>query len=309
MSERVRPTGPIARAAARLVEAGIGSSARAEAEWLAAHVLGVPRARLALSAGFTPDQLAAFDALVARRASREPLQHLLGTAPFRYLELAVGPGVFVPRPETELLAEWGITVARELARRAGEVIVVDLCSGSGAIALSVANELPDARVVAVERPGPALDWLRRNAAARREAGDRPVTVVAADVTDPQLLADLRGQVDVVLCNPPYVPRGTPVPPEVADHDPPEAVFAGSDGLAVIRPVIVRAAALLRPGGALGVEHDDTQGEAVPRLLRAHGYVDIGEHRDLAGRPRFATARRALPTDRVDRPGAWQTGSS
>ncbi|WP_431974081.1 peptide chain release factor N(5)-glutamine methyltransferase [Micromonospora haikouensis] len=285
-SERLRPTVAVARAARVLAAAGIDAP-RAEAELLAVHVLGVPRGRLALADGLTPDQLDRYDALVARRADREPLQHLTGSAAFRHLELAVGPGVFVPRPETELLAGWGVDQAR-----AGSPLVVDLCSGSGAIALAVAQETPAARVVAVERSPAALAWLRRNAADRAAAGDRPVEVLAADVTDPGLLGDLEGRVDVLLCNPPYVPRAVEVPPEVAAHDPDEAVFGGADGLDVIRPVLARAARLLRPGGVLGVEHDDTHGAAVPALLVADGrYEAVEEHRDLAGRPRFATARR------------------
>ncbi|MBB5824602.1 peptide chain release factor N(5)-glutamine methyltransferase [Micromonospora carbonacea] len=321
-SERLRPTVAVARAARVLAAAGIDAP-RAEAELLAAHVLGVPRGRLALADGLAPDQLDRYDALVARRATREPLQHLTGTAAFRHLELAVGPGVFVPRPETELLAGWGVDQARLRSggggssgpggsavpggsaasgaapagapATAGSPLVVDLCSGSGAIALAVAQETPAARVVAVERSPAALAWLRRNAADRAAAGDRPVEVVAADVTDPGLLGGLEGRVDVLLCNPPYVPRAVEVPPEVAAHDPDEAVFGGADGLDVIRPVLARAALLLRPGGVLGVEHDDTHGAAVPALLAADGrYEVVEEHRDLAGRPRFTTARRRLP---------------
>lgn len=286
-TSRERPGLAVARAARVLAEAGV-EGARGEAELLAAYVLGVPRGRLALADGFTPAQLDRFDALVARRADRVPLQHLTGTAPFRHLELAVGPGVFVPRPETELLAGWGV----EQAQRSAAPLVVDLCSGSGAIALAVAQEVPAARVVAVEGSSEALSWLRRNAADRVAAGDRPVEVVAADVTAPDLLADLVGRVDVLLCNPPYVPADVVVPPEVGRHDPANAVFGGADGLAVIRPVVARAAALLRPGGVLGIEHDDTHGEAVPRLLAEAGrYASIAGHADLAGRPRFATATR------------------
>ncbi|MEU8190717.1 HemK/PrmC family methyltransferase, partial [Micromonospora carbonacea] len=275
-SERLRPTVAVARAARVLAAAGIDAP-RAEAELLAAHVLGVPRGRLALADGLAPDQADRYDALVARRATREPLQHLTGTAAFRHLELAVGPGVFVPRPETELLAGWGVdqarlrsggggpsipggsavpggssvpggSVAGAAPLAAGSPLVVDLCSGSGAIALAVAQETPAARVVAVERSPAALAWLRRNAADRAAAGDRPVEVVAADVTDPGLLGGLEGRVDVLLCNPPYVPRAVEVPPEVAAHDPDEAVFGGADGLDVIRPVLARAALLLRPSG-------------------------------------------------------------
>ncbi|MGK5742501.1 peptide chain release factor N(5)-glutamine methyltransferase [Micromonospora sp. URMC 103] len=304
-ANRKRPSAAVARAARVLGDAGVGA-ARTEAELLAAYVLGVPRGRLALADGFDGDQLATFDALVARRAHREPLQHLMGSAAFRRLELAVGPGVFVPRPETELLAGWGI----EQGRGRDAPLVVDLCSGSGAIALAVAQELPSARVVAVERSPDALRWLRRNAAARAAAGDRPVEVVEADVTAPELLEDLVGRVDVLLCNPPYVPADTVVAPEVAGYDPAEAVFGGVDGLAVIRPVVTRAAALLRPGGAFGVEHDDTHAADVPALLVADGrFTAVTAHRDLTGRPRFATASRRSDGRRPDAGPAWQTGSS
>jgi len=281
-------SGPaITRAAVRLAAVGV-ASARADAELLAAYVLGVPRGRLAVSNGFADDQLKAFEELISRRAAREPLQHLTGTAPFRHLEVAVGPGVFVPRPETELLAGWGI----EAARAAGAIpVVLDLCSGTGAIALAVAQEVPGAVVYAVERSPEALHWLRRNVAERAAAGDSPVTVVAADVTRADLLAELAGAVDVVLCNPPYVPDGADVPPEVRDHDPVDAVFGGPDGLGVARPVVARAAALLRPGGALGIEHDETQSGAVPGLLVRDGRFEaIERHTDLAGRPRYTTAR-------------------
>jgi release factor glutamine methyltransferase len=272
----------IEQARAIFTEAGIDAP-QVDAELLAAAVLGVPRSRLGLAEGFDAPSAARFDDLVRARAARRPLQHLVGTAPFRLREVAVGPGVFIPRPETELLVDWGL--ARIGGRRAP--VVVDLCGGTGAIALSVAEEHPGARVYAVEDSPEALEWLRRNA-----AGVDAVTVVAGDVTDPATLSTVDGQVDLVLCNPPYVPDGTPVQPEVAEHDPYRAVFGGPDGLAVIRPVIHRAAGLLRPGGWLGVEHDDSHGEAVPALLRAAGgWTDVTDHRDLAGRPRFATARR------------------
>lgn len=297
----------MAAAARDLLAAGV-TSARAEAELLAAYVLGVPRGRLALADGFTDGELERYRTLVSRRARREPLQHLTGSAGFRHLELAVGPGVFVPRPETELLAGWGVEQACRTGRP--EPLVVDLCSGSGAVALSVAQEVPAARVVAVERSSAALVWLRRNAARRAGAGDRPIEVVEADATDPELLAELVGRVDVLLCNPPYVPQAVAVPPEVAGHDPAEAVFGGADGLAVIRPVIDRAATLLRPGGRLGVEHDDSHGAVVPELLAVDGrYTAIGEHHDLAGRPRFVTASRRADHPAAGAAGTWQTGSS
>ncbi len=278
----------IAAAAGELVRAGV-ASARVDAEWLAAHVLGVPRGRLPATPEFTAEAYAAYRRLVAARVRRVPLQHLVGTAGFRWLDLAVGPGVFVPRPETELLVDWGLA---RVAAAGPAPIVVDLCAGSGAIALAVAHEAPHIRGYAVESAPEALVWLRRNAADRATAGDPEVCVVAADATDSATLSILDGQVAVVLCNPPYVPETTPLPPEVADHDPPAAVFGGPDGLAVIRPVIARAGALLRPGGWLGIEHDDTHGAAVPVLLAADGrYAEIADHPDLAGRPRFAVARR------------------
>ena len=279
-TERTRLAPALAEAAARLAEAGVASP-RVDAELLAAHTLGVGRGRLLLIDTLRGDELRRFGELVAERARRIPLQYLLGTAAFRHLELAVGPGVFVPRPETELLAGWGI------ARTVPGATVVDLCSGTGAIALSVADEAEPGRVFAVERSPAALAYLRRNAV------DFPsVRVVPGDVNDPELLVECRGGVDVLLCNPPYVPDGTAVPPEVSDHDPAEAVFGGADGLVLIRPVIALAAALLRPGGAVGIEHDDVHAEAVPELLRADGrFADVAAHEDLAGRPRYATARR------------------
>jgi release factor glutamine methyltransferase len=271
----------VARAAEVLAATGVPSP-RTDAELLAAHVLGISRGRLALVDSWDPRQRARFEELVGRRADRVPLQHLTGTVGFGRLTLAVGPGGFVPRPETELLAQWAVTT--------GGSMIVDLGSGTGALALAIAHELPGAQVYAVERSPAALAWLRRNAADRAAAGDRPVEVVAGDATDPAVLAGLDGTVDLVVANPPYVPDRVPVPPEVADHDPPEAVFAGPDGLAVIRPMIARAAALLRPGGWLGLEHDDSHAAAVVAMLH-RSFTRIADHRDLAGRPRYVTAAR------------------
>ena len=263
-----------------LARAGI-DTAGLDAQLLLAHVLGVPRAALLPSAAVTVDQQAAFEALVARRVTREPLQHIVGDAAFRYVTVAVGPGVFVPRPETELLVDAVLPVLRG----AGAPVAVDLCSGSGALALAIAGEVPTARVLAVEASQPALGWLERNTAGSR------VEVVAADVTDPGLLAPLHGGVDAIVCNPPYVPAATPVGAEVR-HDPAEAVFAGADGLALMPAVLDRAADLLRPGGVLALEHDDTHGESVPALLGAHGqFTDVTDHLDLAGHPRYALATR------------------
>jgi release factor glutamine methyltransferase len=280
----VRVAEAVAQAAGELAAAHVASP-RADAELLAAFILAVPRGRLAAATEFTGEQFQRYRCLVARRTDRVPLQHLTGTAPFRHLEIAVGPGVFVPRPETEVLVEWGLGW---LAARPGPAVVVDLCAGSGAIAAAVATEAPGAAVHAVERDPAALEWLRRNVAGR------DVTVVAGDATDPAVLGPLAGRVDLALANPPYVPRigAAGLPPEVREHDPTGAVFAGTDGLDVIRRLIPGVAVLLRPGGAVGVEHDDTHAYVVPTLVAEDGrFTDVRLHHDLAGRPRFTTATR------------------
>ena len=283
----MKPNELLAGATRRLAEAGV-ESPRVDAELLLAAVLDVPRARLLTLDGVPDDALARFEVILDQRADRVPLQHLTGRAPFRYLELAVGPGVFVPRPETEQLAGWAVDA---LAQRTAPV-VVDLGSGSGALALSIAHEVPEARVTAVERDPGAIEWTRHNAAARAAAGDREVEVLAGDMTDPRLLPDLDGTVDLVVSNPPYVPDGARVPREVADHDPPLALWGGPDGLDVVCGLLSTAARLLRPGGLLGIEHADAQGESLPALVRGHGeFAGVEDHPDLAGRPRFTTSRR------------------
>jgi release factor glutamine methyltransferase len=278
----------LAAATGRLAEAGV-ESPRVDAELLLAHVLAVPRARLLTLVDVAEDAAGRYDALLAQRADRVPLQHLTGRAPFRHLELAVGPGVFVPRPETEQLAGWALERLAGMA----EPVVVDLGAGSGALALSLAHEHPGARITAVERDPGAIDWTRHNAAARAAAGDTPVEVLAGDMTDPELLRSLDGAVDLLVSNPPYVPDGARVPREVADHDPPLALWGGPDGLDVVRGLLRTAARLLKPGGRLGIEHADQQGSALPALVRSHGgFADVEDHADLAGRPRFTTARRS-----------------
>ncbi|MGK8486129.1 peptide chain release factor N(5)-glutamine methyltransferase [Nocardia asiatica] len=264
-------------------------SPQADAEHLAAHVLGVERTRLALTPLVAPDELAQFRALVDRRAQRIPLQHLTGTAVMGALDLAVGPGVFVPRPETELLYAWALAQLEALPHD-HTPIVVDLCTGSGALALAVAHARPDAEVHAVELDPAALVWARRNADDRIAAGDTPITLYADDATDPELLTDLNGRVDIVVSNPPYIPEGARLDPEVADHDPSLALFGGPDGLEVIRGMVPNIARWLRPGGATAIEHDDTNGSGVAALLTATGvFTDIVEHPDLAGKPRFVAA--------------------
>lgn len=274
--------------AERILAAAGVPSPRADAELIAAHVLDVPRTNLPLVPLADASVIDAIGQLVAKRARRVPLQHLTGWAAMGEITVDVGPGVFVPRPETELLLGW--TLAWLEGRNSP--VIVDLCTGSGALALALAHARPDAAVYAVERDPVALSWARRNADTFAGAGDTPIRLCSGDVTAPALFAELDGVVDLVVCNPPYVPSGTAVPPEVAEHDPTEAVFGGPDGLDVIRPAITCATRLLAPGGALGIEHDDSHGEAVPALLASRRVLtDVEDHRDYAGRPRFTTATR------------------
>jgi release factor glutamine methyltransferase len=223
-----------------------------------------------------------FETYVGRRAAREPLQHITGRAHFRHVTLAVGPGVFVPRPETEVVAGAAIAAARRLPAP----VVVDLCTGSGAIALSLADEVPAASVHAVESDEAAHAWAGRNCAGTG------VDLRLGDMAD--ALHDLDGRVDVVVSNPPYIPVGAHVrDPEVAAHDPALALWSGTDGLDAVRVVEQVAGRLLRPGGTVVVEHADLQGRTAPAVFAATGrWTDVRDHRDLAGRDRYLTAVRA-----------------
>lgn len=270
-------------ATSRLAEAGVPSP-ETDAVALAAHLLamtpGEVRKAMVLGAA-VPD---AFERLVDERVARVPLQHLTGRAGFRRLELSVGPGVFVPRPETELVAGLAIGAALDLEAP----VVVDLCTGSGAIALSVADEVPAATVYAVELGPEAHAWAERNVSDTGLAVDLRL----GDATE--AFPELEGSVDVVVSNPPYIPVGmVPLDPEVRDHDPELALYGGSDdGLAIPLAVARRAAHLLRPGGLLVMEHADSQGVSLPRALERTGeWTDVADHDDLAGRPRATTARR------------------
>lgn len=279
----------LVRAAAdRLAAAGVASPEHDAAELLA-HVLGTTRGRLPLVETVDLPVRQRYDDLVARRAAREPLQHLTGSAAFRYVEVAVGPGVFVPRPETELLAGWAIDRAREVLAAGEAPVVVDLCTGSGVIARSIADEVPEARVHAVELDPAAHAWAERNLAGTG------VDLRLGDLAT--AFDELAGQVHVLVSNPPYVPLEAweSVAVEARDHDPHLALFSGDDGLDAIRVIAVRGLVLLRPGGGVGVEHADAQGEAAPAVFSRDGrWEEVRDHRDLAGRPRFLTARRPQP---------------
>lgn len=268
-----------------LAEAGV-QSPRHDATALAAHVLGQERLELVLAPP-VPDGFAEeFAGLVERRRNREPLQHLVGTTGFRYLTLLVEPGVFVPRPETEVVAQ----VAVDEALRRANPLVVDLCCGAGGIAVAVATEVPSARVVAVDLSPEAVDLTRRNA----EHNGATVRVELGDVADPTLLSELDGTVDVLVANPPYIPPDAePVDPEVRDHDPDLALYGGGlDGLEVPRAVLRAAARLLVPGGLLVMEHAEVQDAAARADALATGaFVDIESRPDLTGRPRMLVARR------------------
>jgi release factor glutamine methyltransferase len=210
-----------------------------------------------------------------------PLQHLTGTAAFGPITVHVGAGVFIPRPETESLLEWA--VAQPLSP---QPVIVDLCTGSGALALALLNNWPDARIVAVDDSEDALGYARRNVAGT------PVEVIRADVTTAGLLTELDDQVDLIVANPPYIPDGVELEPEVAEHDPPHALFGGPDGMAVINGIVGLAARVLRDGGRCAIEHDDTtSARTVEAFTRTGQFVDVNARRDLTGRQRFVTATR------------------
>jgi release factor glutamine methyltransferase len=275
-------------AATRLAAAGIPTP-EVDAELLVGHVTGLGRGELAAAivTGRTLSgrDAAQVDELVERRAAREPLQHITGTAYFRSLRLAVGPGVFVPRPETELLVQYAIDELRALPDPAP--VAVDLGTGSGAIALSIASEVPQSEVYAVENSVDAFVWARQNATT---VGAPNATVVFDDLA--QALTRLDGTVSLVVSNPPYVPDAAiPRDPEVRLHDPAHALYGGADGLDVVRAVSATALRLLRPGGRVLIEHGELQGEPIRDLLAADGWSAPATFRDLTQRDRITSATR------------------
>jgi release factor glutamine methyltransferase len=294
------------RDAAELLRLAGVSSPDHDASWLLASVLDVSRSELALVSHLNEDQQRAFAELVRRRTAREPLQHILSEAWFRHLTLHVGPGVFVPRPETEVLVELALEFLAD-APDTPRPSIADLCTGSAVVALSIATEQPGVDVHAVELSSDALPWAYRNLDAHEPdlaRVDSTVSLHAGDATScaEGLLRAFVGKVDIVTCNPPYIPDGAiPRDPEVREFDPAMALFGGPDGLAVVREIVGQAAQLLRPGGLLLIEHGDEQGDSandagLPALLRESTYFShVKDHRDLAGRPRVTSGLRTFPT--------------
>jgi release factor glutamine methyltransferase len=259
-----------------------------DAEILFAHLLGLTRMELhnpiALERALAEisDESAIVDGyaqLVKRRCNHEPVQYLTGTAGFRNLDLAVGPGVLVPRPETEGLVE---EVLKHIANLPGPVSVIDLGAGSGAMAISIATEAPNTHVIAVEKSSDAIEWLKQNVAFY----DESIRIVQGDVAD--VLEGVK--CDVVVANPPYVPDSQPLPKDVATFEPAIALFGGSDGLDIPKRFIAAAARLLKVGGLLAIEHTETQGESIANLLSTD-FTQISLHLDLTGRPRWTSAIR------------------
>ena len=272
---------------ARFEQAGI-ASAQTDAELLLARALEISRAELALALAtdktLPAEAAARLAPLADRREAREPLQHILGIAYFRHLELEVGPGVFVPRPETEMLVQ--LAMERLSAFASPAPIAVDLGTGSGAIALALATEVPHAQVYAVEKSEDAIVWTRRNNARY----DNPITLIQGDLA--VAFAELNGTVSVVVSNPPYIPAAAvPRDPEVRNFDPELALYGGEDGLDIVRQVSATAQRLLHPGGALLIEPGELQGQEIRELLTADGWRGAETHTDLTLRDRFTTATK------------------
>ena len=275
-------------AIARLTNAGVATP-EVDTDLLMGHVLGLSRGEVQAKAiagvELRPDQLDELGEMLDRRAAREPLQHITGRAYFRSLELAVGPGVFVPRPETEQVAQYAIDALRAVPGE--QPVAVDLGTGSGAIAFSMATEVPHSRIYAVEVSAAAFEWTTRN---RELTGADNTELVLDDLAD--ALPELDGTVDVVISNPPYIPDdAVPRDLEVQLHDPRTALYGGTDGLDVVRRVSQTALRLLHPGGTLVLEHGELQGTSIAELLRVDGWIAVATHRDLLGRDRATTALR------------------
>lgn len=272
--------------ATQLADAGVPDPL-VDTELLLGHVLGRTRGEVQAAAvrgdAVGDSEAARLQELAQRRAAREPLQHLTGVAAFRHLELAVGPGVFVPRPETETVVQFAIDAL--IASAEGAPVAVDLGTGSGAIAMAMATEVPHAQVFAVERSPEAHAWAARNTASAEN-----LTLVLGDLAS--AFDELRGRVAVVISNPPYVPDDAiPRDPEVRLHDPAQALYGGADGLDVVRVISTRALELLHAGGLLVLEHGELQGAEIRGILERDGWRSAATHQDLTRRDRATTALR------------------
>ncbi|NYE75392.1 peptide chain release factor N(5)-glutamine methyltransferase [Microlunatus parietis] len=275
----------LAEATDRLREAGVPSP-DTDARLLLAHAAGFEPSQLLIMDRVDDDQRRRYLELIIRRARREPLQHLTGRAFFRHVELAVGPGVFVPRPETEVMTGWAVERLQKSIMDGNRPLVIELGTGSGAIAKALADEAPGCTVIAVERDHRAAEWAAGNLAGTG------VELIKSDMAE--LPGDWDGRCDLVISNPPYIPWEAyeSVAPEARDHDPELALYSGADGLDAIRVLTGLAARLLKPGGLVATEHSDLQGEAVVALFAGHGgFGSVRDHRDLTGRSRFTTAVR------------------
>lgn len=283
MTAGERPTLLARRAAVRLQ--GQVASPEVDARLLLAHLLGRRPGDLVTAPPLTADEEGRYAELLDARAAGVPLQHLTGEAWFRGVRVEVGPGVFVPRPETEMVAGAAIERAVALCAVGRTPLLVDLCSGSGVISAAVVDEVPSCRVVAVERDDAAIGWCRRNLAGTG------VEVRHEDMAE--AAHDLDGTVDVVVANPPYVPLvgRASLPVEVTGYDPEVAVFSGADGLEAIRVVERVARRLLRPGGVVVCEHDDTHATSAPAVFGGPAWTRVRDRQDLSGRPRWVTAVR------------------
>lgn len=285
--------------ATKLLEQAGVSSPQVDAQLLLAHTIGIERSQLLNISSLTSQQKLDFEALITRRANREPLQHLTGVAHFRHISLAVGPGVFVPRPETELLVEAAIAHLKTIPQPR---LAADLCAGSGAIALSLALEVPGTTVHAVELSDDAVKWLSRNViehAAQLEAAGSQVIVHHGDAGNRDVLAKFAGEFSAVVSNPPYIPNAMiPRDPEARDHDPAIALFSGDDGLSAARNIVLVASDALAAGGFFGMEHADVQGESVPNLLKEMTGIwsEVKDNQDYNKLPRFTTAVRTAYSD-------------
>jgi release factor glutamine methyltransferase len=271
-----------------------------DARALAAHVLGIREEALTPESRIPTGQAQEFRQLIGHRADRVPLGHLTSRGRLGGIEVTVNCDVFVPLPPTEILLAWALAAIRDVK----EPVIVDLCTGTGAIALALAHDRPDAEVHAVDLDRNAVACALGNTMARAAAGDTPVTVYHADVAAPELLSHLEHRVDLLIANPPYVPAGDKkLQPEYAEHHPAMAIYSGSDGLNVIREILRCSARLLRPGGSLGIEHGEDQGKTVPDLVTASGfYREVVDHRDQQQRPLYTTAIRNR--NQVARYVAW-----